>query len=441
MWQHKQEERELKRTEGDIVKNQRAVRQTLRDYENAITKKRMEEEKKLNTGLEKYTKLQREQTHKKEDIFKQRTERGIIKLQQNKSLGRKVALKSSDIARKYHTKLSDLELKRIEVMRLSQEFENKMRQKEEEQYKLKAELAELAIALNMETQKGRVHKFEAERDRRKEIATRINEDLTTDQSVESKLAKSEGDTKAAEMNKRKLSADMLLTRSHLSIKQRDEQRHLTDTQMRLADNSNVQRQLNEAAFHAEMDLKARQIDQKVEAHNTRRVSQLQTSMKHKKEKEESQQRELEEKFRRRQAEEQRKQHEDSLKFFKKMVSKGEDLEQMLYGKVRNCEYNRQKQEQNVRRIQQALSDLRKKNASKVKEEIAECFQLEKDLEQKLLKEKAELDKVHAEREESYFRLQKHRQILREDKHNLVEHEKEHTRLIRIGSRSDSYLTD
>ena len=34
MWQHKQEERELKRTEGDIIKNQRAVRQTLRDFEN-----------------------------------------------------------------------------------------------------------------------------------------------------------------------------------------------------------------------------------------------------------------------------------------------------------------------------------------------------------------------------------------------------------------------
>ena len=40
-----------------------------------------------------------------------------------------------------------------------------------------------------------------------------------------------------------------------------EQRHLTDTQMRLADNSNVQRQLNESAFHAEMDLKSKQMQQ------------------------------------------------------------------------------------------------------------------------------------------------------------------------------------
>ena len=34
MWQHKQEERELKRVEGDIIKNQRIVRMTLRDYDN-----------------------------------------------------------------------------------------------------------------------------------------------------------------------------------------------------------------------------------------------------------------------------------------------------------------------------------------------------------------------------------------------------------------------
>ena len=34
-------------------------------------------------------------------------------------------------------------------------------------------------------------------------------------------SKSDGDTKGAEMNKRKLSADLVLTRAHISIKQRD----------------------------------------------------------------------------------------------------------------------------------------------------------------------------------------------------------------------------
>lgn len=43
-----------------------------------------------------------------------------------------------------------------------------------------------------------------------------------------------------------------------------EQRHLADTQMRLEDNSNVQRQLNEAASHAEMDLRSKQMQQNIE---------------------------------------------------------------------------------------------------------------------------------------------------------------------------------
>ena len=49
-----------------------------------------------------------------------------------------------------------------------------------------------------------------------------------------------------------------------------ETRHLTDTQFRLADNSHTQRQLSEAAQHAEMDLRAKQIQQKLEVYHCSR---------------------------------------------------------------------------------------------------------------------------------------------------------------------------
>ena len=45
--------------------------------------------------------------------------------------------------------------------------------------------------------------------------------------------------------------------------------------------------------------------------------------------------------------------------------------------------------------------------------------------------------VHSQREESYEKLQKHRQILKEDKHILLEHEREHNRLLKIGSKTDT----
>ncbi|KAK3090170.1 hypothetical protein FSP39_009693 [Pinctada imbricata] len=436
MWQHKQEERELKRMEGDIIKNQRAVRHTLRDFENTINKKRMLEEKKLNQGLEKYTVLRRDYVHKKEESTKSRIQHSINTDHSAKDTDRKIRLETSDLERRYKMKMGEMELKRAEVARMSQDFESRMKRKEEEQYKLKQELADLSIKLNMEAQKGRKQKFDFDKDKKKDQTSRIQEDLTAEKTKDNKLMKSDGDTKGAEMSKRKLSADLSLTKSHLDIKKRDEQRHLTDTQFRLDDNSSIQRQLNEAAVNAEMDLKAKQIDQKLEAHNARRVHLLNSTLKSRKERDGHHEEVCLSRFKKRFSEKQRLEHEDSLKFFQKMVSKGDDLEKNLYNTVRSSEYSRQKQEQIVRRTQQKLAEMKRKNAIAVKETLAETFRDEKELEQKLYREKAELDKIHAQREESYEKLQKHRQLLREDKHQLTEHEREHSRLIRIGSRTE-----
>ncbi len=48
--------------------------------------------------------------------------------------------------------------------------------------------------------------------------------------------------------------------------------------------------------------------------------------------------------------------------------------------------------------------------------------------------------VHAEREESYIALTQHRDVLREDKHLLSEHEREHHRLIRVGAKTEGIIT-
>lgn len=76
-----------------------------------------------------------------------------------------------------------------------------------------------------------------------------------------------------------------------------------------------------------------------------------------------------------------------------MVSKGEEKEHNLYNQVRNAEYARQKQEQNVRRIQNSLNDLKKKNAQKIKQEMSDLEKRERELEQRLVREQAVLGKV------------------------------------------------
>ncbi|KAL8619183.1 hypothetical protein ACOMHN_049965 [Nucella lapillus] len=315
MWQHKQEERELKRAEGDIIKNQRAVRHTLRDFGNVINKKRMAEEKKLNQSLERFSDMQREHVHKKHELTRKRAEKSISSARERKQEDKKTLLNLNDLNRQYEHKMSALDLKRVEVMRLSQDFETKMRTKEEEQHRLKNELAELAITLNMVAQKGRVQQIDHGRAQKNESSQRIRDDLESDINLDTRMQRSDGDVKGAEMTKRKLSADLVLTRAHLGIKKRDEQRHLTGTQIRLEDNTTIQRQLNQTARHAEMDLKARQLQQRLQAHNAKRIQRLQTSMQTKRDKEEAQQTVWEARFKVRAQETDRKKHEDSLKFF------------------------------------------------------------------------------------------------------------------------------
>ena len=76
-----------------------------------------------------------------------------------------------------------------------------------------------------------------------------------------------------------------------------------------------------------------------------------------------------------------------------MVVKGEDRENSLYNKVRNAEYARQKQEQLVKRLTSKLNELRKQNAVKMKTELTDQAQAEKDLEYNLIREQAQLAKV------------------------------------------------
>ena len=78
----------------------------------------------------------------------------------------------------------------------------------------------------------------------------------------------------------------------------------------------------------------------------------------------------------------------------KMVGKGEDQEYNLHNRVKNAEYARQKQEQRVRKLNNQLMELKRKNAVKIKNEMTEVERSEKELEQQLIREQAELTKVN-----------------------------------------------
>lgn len=72
---------------------------------------------------------------------------------------------------------------------------------------------------------------------------------------------------------------------------------------------------------------------------------------------------------------------------------GEEQEYSLYNRVKNAEYARQKREAAVRKTQTKLLDKRREHAQKLKSEMLEMTREERDLEQQLERQRAELAKV------------------------------------------------
>lgn len=88
-----------------------------------------------------------------------------------------------------------------------------------------------------------------------------------------------------------------------------------------------------------------------------------------------------------------KNHEDHLKHFQKLVQKDDDAEQDLYKTVKEAEFLRRKKDNELKKLQEQFIEMKKKNAAAIKEAIAAAFAKEKDLEQRIWREKAKLDKV------------------------------------------------
>jgi hypothetical protein len=121
----------------------------------AVSKKKFEADKNLAKNLKEREILEVDAAHKSEKKTKERTEQNIDLIVHTKDKGRKTLLVCNDLSRQYKLKMSELDLKKNELNTLTSEFENRIRRKEEEEARVKKELAEIALALNMETIKAK----------------------------------------------------------------------------------------------------------------------------------------------------------------------------------------------------------------------------------------------------------------------------------------------
>ncbi|CAF3383362.1 unnamed protein product [Rotaria socialis] len=470
MIKSKQTEREGKRVEGDVKKEQRHLHHTLKELDIDATKKHFEAEKSLSKNLEEKDRIERDFAKKKEQYSetpsqkssnffpninestqlgeclvksdfnrqtKLRTDHTIIALQTSKEKDRHNIIVCNDLARKYRTKASELESKHQQLTQLHSDFEHKVHQKELEENRVKKELGEIAMALNLEAQKAQSDMSQFVNIMSRDRTQTIKHDLHEQQKFEERLNQTSIHVKNYDLERRRLSADATLHRSMLDLKQREALRRIVDTKNRLEVIYTKQRELNQNAAIAEQDRRAAELMMKMADIENRRTNLMNHYLREKTEK--SEEREIigSTKAKVRYAEHETQLHEDHLRHFQKTVVKNEEVEHDLRKSVKEADFERRKKEQEVQRLQEEIVRKKRLDAIRIREEISKAEHDEQELEQQFIKEKSKLDKLHTQCEDNYFRLLKQREQIRENKMLLQIHEREHERLLRVNARSKS----
>ncbi|KAL9961295.1 hypothetical protein ACROYT_G030207 [Oculina patagonica] len=354
-----------------------------------------------------------------------------------KDKDRKDILNMDEAEFQYSKTAKQLDLTRLEIFALTQQFEENLKRIEERGYTLKKNLAELAIAANKIALKKRTQEVDDERYSKDTSIKDIQDDRRRKQSLTEKLKGISSQGLKHEYGKRRLSRDLMVSKDMLSLKSREEGRKMTDINRRLQHNSVNQKQAKQAAEYLELDRQGKEIEERGQFAEARRSHQLDQLTKDRRQYHANQIVEWKKRYLEKQNETTRRAHEDNVKHLQKMVNKMEETEHALYNRVRAAEMQRRKQEQDVQRIFSDLELLTKENQKRMRETQEQYNRKKVELEQKLLREKAELAKAHNQREESIQRLLLHRSKMNGDRYLLSEEEREHDRLARIGQRTDN----
>eukprot|EP00112_Aurelia_sp_Birch-Aquarium-sp1_P024018 Seg74.4 transcript_id=Seg74.4/GoldUCD/mRNA.D3Y31 product="hypothetical protein" protein_id=Seg74.4/GoldUCD/D3Y31 len=436
MWQHKQEERELKRIEGDIIKKQRQLRKTMQDYESAIYKKQREEEMQSLKAKTDFERIKQEAASQESKLTRERIDKNILEIQKSKDRERKGHTVMNSMEVQYERIADEIKKRRIEVDSMTREFESKMKMKEEEEYKLRKQLAEVAITINMESQKQRTLKTDEGRDRVISSKQNLLEKRKRSDEFNEKLNENTVKASVSERKQQRMDKELESTLNHTALKIREEGRKLTDIKSRLQRNSQFQRETQSDAYYASYNRQALDSDEKIKLVDARKTA-LQNSMTRERKLKGAQLiDEWKNRYFDRANEVKMKVIEDNVRHLSKFVTKQEDIEQTLYNQVKSRESERRKQEQIVDGIRHELTSVKKDNAKLLKETSIKCKKREEELHQKLLREEAALKKALIEREEKIGTFVKQRGFYQEEKDMLVKEQKIHERLNRVGQKTD-----
>ncbi|CAF1305255.1 unnamed protein product [Adineta steineri] len=434
----KQREREIKRTEGDIKKQQQHLRQSLRKLDVETTSKRYKTEKSLSKNLEEKDQIERERMKTREKQTKERADHAIDSLQAGKDKDRRNLLVCNDLAHQYRTKTNQLDVKHNQLDQIQSEYEQRIHRKELEENRLKKELAEIALALNLEAQKAKVdmNDFLTITDHERTQATKY--DFGQQQKFDYKQNKANLQARSYELDKRRLSGDAATRRSILELRQREALGRISDTKNRLDSIQTKQRQLNANASNAEQDRRTSQLAAKMNEVDKRRSHLMNQYIRDKTEKSGKYGTDgTNTKIKIYPTDPETRQHEDRVRHLQKTLNKNKEIEFELRKSVKEAEFQRRKKEQDIQKLRNDLIRKKHEDTVKVRQAIAKSEQQERQIERNLTKENTKLDKLQTQKGNKYLRLTRQQEHIRESKSLLDSHEREHKRLVRAEAQSHS----
>jgi hypothetical protein len=130
MWQHRQEERDLKRAENDIKRNQRELKRSLKSYELEMEKRQKEETDWLLGQQTRMMQSQQKDQHERVRGISERRTNNKIRHSSINEYSKEYIKKEGELSNKYQKLMDALEMKRSEVETMSKSFEAKIRAKE-----------------------------------------------------------------------------------------------------------------------------------------------------------------------------------------------------------------------------------------------------------------------------------------------------------------------
>jgi hypothetical protein len=421
----------MKRAEADIKKTQLQLQRAIQLHEQEAEKKQKEKQRALQEKEFALVKYEQQDLHSRKATMES-------KIRQMRETNKRKNTESQRDTRSqnqeeflYQTLCQAVDLKQAEVQRLTKEFEEKIRRKEEEQSELEKRLAEVAITRNMAAQKRRQQVADETRQRSQQVMKEMQERRGKDNALELERQKIALAQSQYENNKRTIAKDLRYKREALKLHVRETARHLSDIHTQLEKNTGMQLRIQEAGDYLDAEQQLKQCDEKMQTVEAKRQAMLTHKQRDIQEKNTKEKFQWEKRVSERHLESKRKEHEEKLKFLSQIVQKQEDLERSLYKQVHAAEVSRRKQDDVVNQLQAELDAKKRENARQLKELAVQTQRVEEDLKQQIIKETAELTKAIHEKQEGLRLLTQSRYRTQEERYMLEEEKREHDRVKRI----------